>query len=159
MAADLAPPDLSLSTAAHLVRTRQLSPVELTAALLQRIERLNPTLGAYLFVTAEQALATARLAEQEISRGHYRGPLHGIPYAVKDIFWTKGVPTTAHSRLLATFVPDDDATAVARLQAAGAVLLGKLALYEFALAPPRPHHPFSPCSQPLGPEPHPWRLE
>jgi aspartyl-tRNA(Asn)/glutamyl-tRNA(Gln) amidotransferase subunit A len=148
MAAELAPPDLSLSTAAHLVRTRQLSPVELTAALLQRIERLNPTLGAYLFVTAEQALATARLAEQEISRGHYRGPLHGIPYAVKDIFWTKGVPTTAHSRLLATFVPDDDATAVARLQAAGAVLLGKLALYEFALGPPDPTTPFPPARNP-----------
>jgi len=123
---------LTLSDAAALLRSRSLSPVALTQACLRRIERLNPVLNAFITVTAEPALEQARAAEDEIARGLYRGPLHGIPLALKDLVDTAGVPTTAGSALFKARVPNRDAEVVRRLKQAGAVLLGKLNLHEFA---------------------------
>lgn len=123
---------LSLEDAARLVASKQVSPVELTDATLARVASLNPALNAFITVTEEQARAAAREAEREIAAGRYRGPLHGIPVAVKDLFATKGVRTTAGSKILRDWVPDYDATVVTKLAEAGAVGLGKLGLHEFA---------------------------
>jgi aspartyl-tRNA(Asn)/glutamyl-tRNA(Gln) amidotransferase subunit A len=123
---------LSLEDAAALVRGRRVSPVELTEAALARIEAVEPRLNAFVTVTADLARAQARQAGDEIAAGNYRGLLHGIPIAVKDLFATKGIRTTAGSRILADWIPDEDATVVRRLREAGAVLLGKLGLHEFA---------------------------
>ncbi len=123
---------LSITEASRLIEKRQLSPVELTQAFLDRITAIDPQLNAYLLVTADRALDQARAAEQEIMAGRYRGPLHGIPYALKDIYCTAGIRTTCHSRTRADYVPDFDATTVTKLTRAGAVLLGKLSTHEFA---------------------------
>src|SRR6195952_197462 len=123
---------LSITAAARLIERRQLSPVELTQAFLDRIEAIDPQLNAYLLVTAELALKQARAAEAEIMAGNYRGPLHGIPIALKDIYCTAGIRTTGHSRTRENYVPDFDATTVTKLYEAGAVLLGKLSTHEFA---------------------------
>ncbi|WP_301123072.1 amidase [Mycolicibacterium fortuitum] len=120
-----------LDTAAAL-KSGQTSPVELTRALLDRINRLQPSLHAYVTVTEQTALAQAEQAEREITSGNYRGPLHGIPIAVKDLCRTKGIPTTAGMSIYAQYRPDYDATVVQRLRDAGAILLGKLALTEGA---------------------------
>ena len=124
--------NVSLEEAATLLRERRVSPVELTEACLARIEAVEPRLNAFVTVTADLARAQARAAEGEIAAGRYRGPLHGIPVAVKDLFATKGTRTTAGSRILATWIPDEDATVVRKLREAGTVLLGKLGLHEFA---------------------------
>lgn len=123
---------LSLSDASEQVRRKRISPVELTQACLARIERLNPTLNAFITVSAESALAAARDAEAEIHRGRWRGPMHGIPIALKDLFDTAGVRTTAASALYKDRVPAEDAEVVRRLKAAGAVILGKTNMHEFA---------------------------
>jgi aspartyl-tRNA(Asn)/glutamyl-tRNA(Gln) amidotransferase subunit A len=136
---------------AALVRDRRLSPVALTRGYLERIERLDGRLRAYITVCADAALQAAQQAEDDVARGVPLGPLHGVPYAVKDQFATAGVPTTAGSRLLADNVPDEDATVVARLTAAGGILLGKLNLTEFALGGTI-HFPFG---QPRNP----WNTE
>ena len=99
---------LSLTEAARLVRDKKISSVELTQGCLKRIERLNPKLNAFITVTAESALAQAREAESEIQRGHWRGPLHGVPIALKDLFDTAGVKTTAASALFKDRVPAQD---------------------------------------------------
>lgn len=124
---------LTIAEAAGLIESRRLSPVELTRAYLERVESLNDRLGAYISVMSESALAQASRAEAEIAGGNYRGKMHGIPVAVKDIIYTKGVLTSAASRVLSDHVPDYDSTIVERLDAAGAVLLGKLNLSEFAI--------------------------
>ncbi len=111
---------------------RELSPVELTKECLAQIEKLNPILNAFITVTAESALEQARAAEDEIRRGHWRGPLHGIPLALKDIIDTAGVRTTAASAVFKDRIPAEDAEVVRRLKNAGAVLLGKQNLHEFA---------------------------
>jgi aspartyl-tRNA(Asn)/glutamyl-tRNA(Gln) amidotransferase subunit A len=115
-----------------LLRKGQLSPVELTKNCLAQIEKLNPTLNAFVTVTAELALIQAHTAEAEILRGHWRGPLHGIPLALKDLIDTAGIRTTAASALFKDRVPAEDAEVVRRLKEAGAVLLGKQNLHEFA---------------------------
>jgi aspartyl-tRNA(Asn)/glutamyl-tRNA(Gln) amidotransferase subunit A len=117
---------------AEQFRKRELSAVELTTDCLARIERLNPKLNAFISVTAESALAAARQAEAEIRSGDWRGPLHGIPLALKDLIDTAGVRTTAASLLFKDRIPAQDAEIVRRLKAAGAVLLGKQNLHEFA---------------------------
>ena len=122
----------TLEDAALAVRERRVSPVELTEAALARIEAFEPRLNAFVTVTADLARTQAREAQDEIAAGRYRGVLHGIPVAVKDLFATKGIRTTAGSRILADWTPDEDATVVRRLREAGAVLLGKLGLHEFA---------------------------
>ncbi len=122
----------SISQVGELLRQGAVSPVELTADCLARIQKLNPKLNAFITVTAESALAAARQAEAEIRRGDWRGPLHGIPLALKDLIDTAGVPTTAASLLFKGRVPAEDAEVVRRLKTAGAVLLGKQNLHEFA---------------------------
>ncbi len=117
---------------AELLRKRSLSPVELIRKCIARIEQLNPTLNALITVTAESGLEQARRAEAEIMRGEWRGPLHGIPIGLKDLIDTAGVNTTAGSELFMDRVPTEDAEVVRRLRAAGAVLLGKQNLHEFA---------------------------
>jgi aspartyl-tRNA(Asn)/glutamyl-tRNA(Gln) amidotransferase subunit A len=124
--------DLTLSEAAAVVRSKQVSPVELTQACLAHVEQLNPKLNAFITVTAESALAQARAAEAEIRAKRWRGPLHGIPIALKDLIDTAGVKTTAASALFEGRIPQQDAQVVQRLKAAGAVLLGKLNLHECA---------------------------
>lgn len=145
-------PFLSIQELAPLLAKRKLSPVELLDAMLGRIERLNGRLNAYLTVTAEQARREAQRAEREILDGRWRGPLHGIPISLKDNIWTRGVRTTAGSKVLADFVPGEDATVVRRLRRAGAVLIGKTNLHEFAygVTTNNPH---------FGPTRNPWDLE
>jgi aspartyl-tRNA(Asn)/glutamyl-tRNA(Gln) amidotransferase subunit A len=123
---------VTIREAAESLRRRRFSALELTSSTLGRIERFNPTLRAYLTVTSEQALQQARQADAELASGKDRGPLHGIPIAVKDLFYTRGVHTSGGSPIYRNFVPDYDAFAVARLQAAGAVMLGKLNMHELA---------------------------
>src|SRR5215469_559327 len=143
---------LTIAEAARLIEHRQLSPVELTQALLDRIAAIDPQLNAYLLVTADQALDQARIAEAEIMAANYRGPMHGIPFALKDIYCTAGIRTTSHSRTRADYVPDFDATTVAKLRQAGAVLLGKLATHEFAHGGPSFDLPWPPARNPWNPE-------
>ncbi len=114
------------------IRRKEVSPVDLTRACLDRIEKLNPALNAFITVTADAALAEARAAEAEISRGEWRGPLHGIPIALKDLIDTKGTRTTAASAMHQNRVPAEDADVVRRLRLAGAVIVGKNNLHEFA---------------------------
>jgi aspartyl-tRNA(Asn)/glutamyl-tRNA(Gln) amidotransferase subunit A len=124
-----------LETIAELaprLRRKEVSPLELTRDCLDRIEKLDPALNAFITVTAESALAEARTAESEISRGEWRGPLHGIPVALKDIIDTAGTRTTAASAIYQNRIPAEDAEVVRRLRAAGAVILGKNNLHEFA---------------------------
>src|SRR5262249_38698114 len=124
---------LTIREAGQLLKRRELSPVELTRTFLDRIEALDSKLQAYITVLPQRAMATARAAEAEMLRGEYRGPLHGIPIALKDLYDTKGIRTTASSRVMADRIPEEDATATVRLEAAGRILLGKLAPHEFAL--------------------------
>jgi aspartyl-tRNA(Asn)/glutamyl-tRNA(Gln) amidotransferase subunit A len=122
----------TLAGVARAIRARRLSPVEVTRALLDRIERFDPQINSFITVLRADALKAARAAEREIVRGRYRGPLHGIPYAAKDLFLTRGIRTTCGSRVLADFVPPEDAAVVERLRDAGAILLGKLNMHELA---------------------------
>ncbi len=124
---------LTIAQAGEEIKNRRLSPVELTQAYLDRIDNLNENLGAYITVTGEQALSNAREAESEIQAGRHTGPLHGVPVAVKDIISSKGVLTSAGSKVLADNIPDHDSTIIERLAAAGAPILGKLNLSEFAI--------------------------
>jgi aspartyl-tRNA(Asn)/glutamyl-tRNA(Gln) amidotransferase subunit A len=122
----------TISELAPRLRRKEVSPVELTRACLERIEKLNPSLNAFITVTAASALAEAEAAESEIWRGEWRGPLHGIPVALKDMIDTAGTRTTAASALYQNRVPTEDAEVVLRLRRAGAVILGKNNLHEFA---------------------------
>src|SRR4029077_7688671 len=131
-AADQSLTQLDLSAVAQLVRRKKVSPVQLTQECLNRIQQLNEKLNTVITGTAEPALAEARAAESEIQRGHWKGPLHGVPIALKDIVDTAGVRTTAASELFKDRIPTEDAEVVRRLKAAGAVFLGKTNLHEFA---------------------------
>ncbi len=123
---------LSITEAADLIRTKKLSPVELTEACLQRIDDLDARLRAYITVTRQEALDAAQQAASAVAGGNYTGPLHGIPLALKDLFDTAGIRTTAGSKIMADRVPAEDAEVTARLKVAGAVILGKLNMHEFA---------------------------
>src|SRR5688572_11257789 len=125
---------LMLQDVARGIATGALSPVDLTQYLLNRIAGIDNTLKSYATVMRDQALADAQAALQEIQSGKYRGPLHGIPIAIKDLCYTKGVRTMGGTAVLRDFVPDFDATVVAKLREAGAVILGKLNLSEGATA-------------------------
>jgi aspartyl-tRNA(Asn)/glutamyl-tRNA(Gln) amidotransferase subunit A len=141
---------LSAREQGALIRAKKLSPVELTDAYLARIESLNPRTNAFITVTADVARDQAAEAEREIGRGRYRGPLHGIPYAPKDILATRGILTTNGSKVTATVVPDYESTITDRLARAGAVLAGKLNLLEFAMG--------SGVVSGFGPSRNPWDL-
>jgi aspartyl-tRNA(Asn)/glutamyl-tRNA(Gln) amidotransferase subunit A len=130
--------DLTSLTVAELggrMRTRQVSPVEVAEAFIARADALEPTLGVFVTRSTEQALAAAKQAEAEIAAGDYKGPMHGIPVGVKDIYDTAGVRTTSGSAVYADYVPDRDSTAVARLREAGAYSIGKTGTVEFAFDP------------------------
>ncbi|TXL75702.1 amidase [Vineibacter terrae] len=141
---------LDLVEVARRIRAGALSPVALTQAMLERIEKTQGTLKSYATVTADLAMQQARQAEAEIGRGAWRGPLHGVPIAVKDLCYTKGIPTAAGMPIHASFRPDHDATVVQRFADAGAVLLGKLQLTEGAFAD---HHPS------IAPPVNPWHQD
>lgn len=147
---------LSASEQSCLIRDKKLSPVELMQACLARIERWNPALRAYITVCADTALDAARHAEREISAGRWRGPLHGLPFGVKDQLNTKGVLTTLGSKVLSGNVPDHDATVIQRLKAAGAILIGKENLHEFGKGGTvdfpygQPRNPWNPAHNPAG---------
>jgi aspartyl-tRNA(Asn)/glutamyl-tRNA(Gln) amidotransferase subunit A len=142
----------TIAQTAELLHSRKISPVELAQMYLKRISELDPQLNAYVTVTADLALAQAREAEQEIAKGNYLGPLHGIPFGLKDIYNTRGILTSAHSRVCADNIPAEDATTTKKLREAGAVLLGKLATHEFAHGGPSFDLPWPPARNP-------WHLE
>jgi aspartyl-tRNA(Asn)/glutamyl-tRNA(Gln) amidotransferase subunit A len=125
--------DLTIAEAAPLVQSHRLSPVELVGSVLERIDAVEGRVNAFITVDAEGAMASARAMEDELTRGEYRGPLHGIPIGLKDNICTKRLRTTAGSRVLEGFDPGEDATVVARLRAAGAIIVGKNNMHEFAL--------------------------
>ena len=143
---------LTLAAASERIRDGSISPVDLARACLDRIERLNPKLNAFIRVTAEEALADARRLEAEQKRGRFRGPLHGIPVALKDLIDVRGLPTTAASAVFEDRVAREDAPVVRRLREQGAVLLGKLNMDEFA-------YNFTSETSHFGPAHNPWDLE
>ncbi len=141
---------LELREIAACIQARKISPVEVTRAQLDRIAALDGEIGSYVLVMADSAMAQANAAHAEIAAGRYRGPLHGVPVALKDLFWTKDFPTAAGSGIHRDFRPDQDATVVRRLNAAGAVVLGKLQLTEGAYSD---HHPS------VTPPKNPWNAD
>ena len=142
----------SIEALSALLAKKKLSPVELTELYLSRIERINPKLNAFLTVAPEGALAEARAAERELARGKCRGPLHGIPVALKDNIWARNLPTTVGSRILRDFLPSEDATVVRKVRRAGAIVIGKTNLHEFAygVTSENPHY---------GPVRNPWKTD
>ena len=139
---------LTIAEAGARIRARTLSPVELTRAVLDRIAAIDGAVNAYILVLADQAMAEAHAAEAEIASGTYRGPLHGIPIGLKDIYNTAGIRTTGHSALFRDHVPAEDATTVRLLREAGAVVLGKLATWEFAIGGTSFDLPWPPARNP-----------
>ena len=125
---------LSISELSKLIETKVISPVEVTKLLLDRIDAIDPELKSYATVMADEALLEAGKAEEDIMKGNYKGPLHGVPIAVKDLCFTKGVRTMGGTAVLENFVPGFDATVVEKFRKSGAVLLGKLNLTEGAMA-------------------------
>jgi aspartyl-tRNA(Asn)/glutamyl-tRNA(Gln) amidotransferase subunit A len=132
----MVPDYLTIAEAAPLIEKRELSPVELVNSRLDRIARLDGRLHSFIRVLADAARHEARATEAEIAAGKYRGPLHGIPIGLKDIYETAGVATTGHSKVMQDHVPQKDAFSVQRLREAGAIVVGKLATHEFALGGP-----------------------
>jgi aspartyl-tRNA(Asn)/glutamyl-tRNA(Gln) amidotransferase subunit A len=143
---------LTLSEASDLVRARKIASVDLTNACLAQIARLNPRLNAFITVTADGAIADARAADLDIAKGRWRGPLHGIPVGLKDLFDTAGVRTTAGSAIFADRVPSEDAEVVRRLKATGAVIVGKLNMHEFAYGDTSAQSHFGPVRNPWNPD-------
>ncbi len=139
---------LSISEAAQMLRRHEVSAFELTQACLDRIEKIDPRINSFITVTGELALEQAELADVELAAGKDRGPLQGIPVALKDLYMTNGIRTTAHSKVLQDWVPDQDATTTHKLREAGAVLVGKLAMHEFAFGAPVFDTPFPPARNP-----------
>ena len=143
---------LSIAEASALLKSQQLSPVELTNAFLQRIEAIDYRIHSFVLVTRDEALRQAKTAETEIASGRYRGPMHGIPIGLKDLIETAGIRTTAHSRVLIDHIPAEDATVVCRLNQAGAILLGKLGCLEFAHGSPSNDQAWPAVRNPWNPE-------
>ena len=143
---------LSISKAAKLLSDKEVSPVELVSAHLERIGETDGRLNSFITLLEDESMAAARAAEADIVSGGYRGPLHGIPIGLKDLFYTRGVRTTVGSKIMGDFVPDEDATVTQRLNEAGAILMGKLQMHEFALGATsaNPHY---------GPAHNPWDTE
>ena len=143
-------PLLSVVELANHIEKKEITPIETVRAYLSRIEKLDPQLNAYITVLADEAEQAAKIAGQEILNGNYRGPLHGVPVAVKDQIHSEGIRTTDASQIRTDFIPNEDATVLANLKAAGAILLGKLNMSEFALG--------DPISSAFGPAHNPWDL-
>src|SRR5437899_8859688 len=144
----MVPDFLTIAEAARLIERKELSPVELVESRLDRIARLDGKLNSFIRVLGDEARRDARAAEAEFAAGKYRGPLHGIPIGLKDIYETAGVPTTGHSKVMQDHVPRADAFSVAKLRAAGAIVVGKLATHEFALGGPSFDLPWPPARNP-----------
>src|SRR5882757_5669856 len=144
----MVPDYLTIAEAARLIQQRELSPVELVDSRLARIEKLDGQLHSFIRVLADQARADARAAEAEIEAGKYRGPLHGIPIGLKDIYETAGVATTGHSKVMQDHVPKSDAFSLKKLRDAGAVVMGKLATHEFSFGGPSFDLPWPPARNP-----------
>src|SRR6476620_100503 len=144
----MVPEYLTIAEAARLIAAKELSPIELLDSRLQRIERLDGRLNSFIRVLTDQARAAARTAEAESADGKYRGPLHGIPIGLKDIYETGGIATTGHSKVMRDHVPKADAFSVKKLRDAGAVLVGKLATHEFAFGGPSFDLPWPPARNP-----------
>src|SRR6476646_2861827 len=144
----MVPDYLTIAEAARLIEKKELSPVALVDSRLDRIARLDGKLHSFIRVLADEARTAARTAENEIAAGNYRGPLHGIPIGLKDIYETAGIPTTGHSKVMQDHVPKADAVSVARLRAAGAIVMGKLATHEFAFGGPSFDLPWPPARNP-----------
>ncbi|HEY1299999.1 MAG TPA: amidase, partial [Stellaceae bacterium] len=142
------PAFLTIAELGRLYDRHELSPVEATRALLDRIAAHDGKLHSFIRVTPEVAMTAAAAAERELRDGRRRGPLHGIPYALKDIVETAGIPTTGHSKLTQNYLPAADAHLVGLLRAGGAVLVGKLATWEFALGGPSWDLPWPPALNP-----------
>ena len=140
--------DLTIEALAPLIRRRKLSPVELTRFLLERISRLQPRINAYITITADAAIAQAKRAEKEIAQGLYRGVLHGIPISLKDLFCTRGIRTTAGSKILKRYIPKENAAIVDRLYDCGCILLGKTNLHEFAFGATNVNPHYGPVRNP-----------
>ncbi len=140
--------ELSIAEAGRALRSGAITSVALTSHALSRIAALDPLLNAFVLVTRERAMADAERADGELQAGIDKGPLHGIPYALKDIYATAGIRTTCHSKLLIDHVPTEDCVVEAKLRAGGAVLLGKLATHEFAFGGPSFDLPFPPARNP-----------
>src|ERR1700686_1443972 len=147
----MVPDFLTIAEAARLIEKKELSPVELVDSRLDRIARLDGKLNSFIRVLGDEARRDARAAEAEISAGEYRGPLHGIPIGLKDIYETAGVATTGHSKVMQDHVPKADACSVKRLREAGAIVMGKLATHEFALGGPSFDLPWPPARNPWDP--------
>ena len=143
---------LSISEAADLLQSGKLSPVDLVNSHLERIEATDERLNSFITLLAEESLGAARDAERSIGSGDYLGPLHGIPIGLKDLYYTKGIRTTIGSKILRDFVPDTDAAVTESFKKAGAIIIGKLQMHEFALGPTsiNPHD---------GPAHNPWDIE
>jgi aspartyl-tRNA(Asn)/glutamyl-tRNA(Gln) amidotransferase subunit A len=139
---------LTITDASALIQARQLSPVEYIEALIARTETFDPQLHAYITPTFDRARQQAKQAEHEIMTGTYRGPMHGIPFALKDIYDTEGIRTSGHSRVCLNRVPKEDATTMGKLSEAGAILMGKLATHEFAHGGPSFDLPWPPARNP-----------
>jgi aspartyl-tRNA(Asn)/glutamyl-tRNA(Gln) amidotransferase subunit A len=142
----------TIAEASELIRHRKISPVELTRECLHTIDQFNPSLNAFITVMEESALSEAKQAEEEIRAGHWRGPLHGIPIGLKDLIDTAGVRTTAASAVFLNRVPSDDAEVVKQLKAAGAIIIGKQNLHEFAYGGSSLISHFGPVRNPVNPE-------
>jgi aspartyl-tRNA(Asn)/glutamyl-tRNA(Gln) amidotransferase subunit A len=143
---------LTIAQAAPKLERRELSPVELTEAMLARIAAVNKRLNAYITVCDQQAREAAQAVERLIRAGYYLGPLHGIPIALKDNIYTRGIRTTAGAKILADFVPDEDATVTARLKRAGAIIVGKANMHEFAWGGTTDNPHYGTCRNPWNPE-------
>jgi aspartyl-tRNA(Asn)/glutamyl-tRNA(Gln) amidotransferase subunit A len=139
---------LTIQEAAGLMKTKQISPVDLTKAHLERIHQIDNRLNSFITLTPELALQQARQAETEICRGDYKGPLHGIPLALKDLFETEGIRTTAGSTFFSEYIPEEDAEVVKKLKLAGAVMLGKLNMHEIALGVTNENPHYGDCCNP-----------
>jgi aspartyl-tRNA(Asn)/glutamyl-tRNA(Gln) amidotransferase subunit A len=142
----------SIGELSPLIREKQISSVEVTEAILDRVEKYNPQVNAYIKVNADQAMESAKQAESEIMKGHYRGALHGIPMALKDIFYVKGEVATMGSKIHKDFIADYDATVVSKLKEAGVIFTGTLNMHEYAFGVTNNNPHFGPCRNP-------WNLE
>lgn len=139
---------LTIAQASQLIQKRELSPVELIDGCLKRIKRIDGRINSFIHVLEDNARAEALLAEREIASGHYKGLLHGIPIGLKDVYETAGIPTTCHSKIMMNHIPKADAHSVMRLKQAGAIIMGKLATYEFAFGGPSFDLPWPPALNP-----------
>jgi aspartyl-tRNA(Asn)/glutamyl-tRNA(Gln) amidotransferase subunit A len=146
---------MTVGAAARAIAAKELSPVDLTRALLDRIERLDPRLNAFIRVDGEAAMAAALAAETEAQSGRLRGPLHGVPVGIKDIIDVAGLPTTCHSKVRQDNMASADAVCVEKLRGAGAIVLGKLSTHEFAIGGPSFDLPWPPARNPWNTDHHP----